>query len=149
MFCSQGAVFDGVKLNLAGEQGQVARQLMQQSQTLHRSPIALINFADKKRQFVAVTYDRCKLAVVQASSLMKQVESKRRKLQLTVGGSGGLGWRICLAFVACGAGDYAVHGDQLVVAGRMRGGVRRQGVHGARVLVERNHRRPHSTHARA
>jgi len=96
---TSGSVFDGVKLNTttsssggtnteqtAGQQ-QLLRQVQTAASNMYRTPIAVVHIGDKDREYLAVGHDRCKLDIVQSTSLLKQMSSTssvQRRIQMPV-----------------------------------------------------------------
>jgi hypothetical protein len=98
---TSGSVFDGVKLNTttsssggtgtnteqAAGQQQLLRQVQTAASNMYRTPIAVLHIGDKDREYLAVGHDRCKLDIVQSTSLLKQMSttsSVQRRIQMPV-----------------------------------------------------------------
>ena len=81
---SPEGAFDNVKLNFSGDQGQVMKQLLS-SFAIHRVAMCCVSGGQGKKQHLAVSHDKGKFAILQLSALLKQTDSNKRKLTLTVG----------------------------------------------------------------
>ena len=80
---SQEGAFENVRMNFAGEQGQTIRQLMT-SHVLRRVAMCCLSSPHGKRQHLAVSHEKGKVTILQLSALLKQADSSKRKLTLTV-----------------------------------------------------------------
>ena len=80
---SPEGAFENVKLNFSGDQGQVIKQLLS-SFAIHRVAMCCVSGGQGKKQHLAVSHDKGKFAILQLSALLKQTDSNKRKLTLTV-----------------------------------------------------------------
>ncbi|XP_043220427.1 E3 ubiquitin-protein ligase UBR4-like isoform X2 [Amphibalanus amphitrite] len=83
---SQEGAFDNVRMTFAGEQGQTIRQLVS-AHMIRRVSMCCLSSPHGKRQHLAVSHEKGKLAVLQLSALLKQGDAAKRKLTLTRLGS--------------------------------------------------------------
>ncbi|XP_037079449.1 E3 ubiquitin-protein ligase UBR4-like, partial [Pollicipes pollicipes] len=79
---SQEGAFDNVRMTFAGEQGQTIRQLVS-AHMIRRVSMCCLSSPHGKRQHLAVSHEKGKLAVLQLSALLKQGDAAKRKLTLT------------------------------------------------------------------
>ena len=80
---SQEGAFENVRLNLTGEQGQALRQLLT-NYDIRRVAMCALTSVKGKRQHLCVNHDKGKLTFLQLFPILKQADSSRRKLTLTV-----------------------------------------------------------------
>ncbi len=80
---SQEGAFDNVRLNFSGDQGQTIRQLVSGHCVKREAMCALLS-QNGKRQHLCVNHEKGKLTVLQLFPILKQADSNRRKLTLTV-----------------------------------------------------------------
>ena len=80
---SQEGAFENVRMNYSGDQGQVIRQLMT-SHMLRRVAMCVLSSPHGKRQHLAVSHEKGKMTILQLSALLKQADSSKKKLTLTV-----------------------------------------------------------------
>ena len=80
---SQEGAFENVRLNLTGEQGQALRQLLA-NYDIRRVAMCALTSVKGKRQHLCVNHDKGKLTFLQLFPILKQADSSRRKLTLTV-----------------------------------------------------------------
>lgn len=80
---SQEGAFENVKMNYSGDQGQTIRQLIS-SHVLRRVAMCCLSAPHGKRQYLAVSHEKGKVTILQLSALLKQADSTKRKLTLTV-----------------------------------------------------------------
>ena len=71
-------------MNYSGDQGQTMRQLIS-SHMLRRVAMCCLSSAHGKRQHLAVSHEKGKVTILQLSALLRQADSSKRKLTLTVG----------------------------------------------------------------
>ncbi len=88
---SQEGAFENVRLNFSGDQGQTIRQLVSGHCVKREAMCALLS-QNGKRQHLCVNHDKGKLTVLQLFPILKQADSNRRKLTLTVSGCVGSEW---------------------------------------------------------
>lgn len=95
---SQEGAFENVRMNYSGDQGQQIRQLIN-SHYLRRVAMCVLASPHGKRQHLAVSHEKGKITILQLSALLKQADSSKKKLTLTVslglfqyllGGRGGM-----------------------------------------------------------
>ncbi|XP_039287887.1 protein purity of essence [Nilaparvata lugens] len=79
---SQEGAFENVRMNYSGDQGQTIRQLLS-AHMIRRVAMCCLSSPYGKRQHLAVSHEKGKITVLQLSSLLKQVDSSKRKLTLT------------------------------------------------------------------
>ena len=70
-------------MNLTGEQGQALRQLLA-NYDIRRVAMCALTSVKGKRQHLCVNHDKGKLTFLQLFPILKQADSSRRKLTLTV-----------------------------------------------------------------
>jgi len=80
---SQEGAFENVRLNFSENQGSTMRQLIQ-SHSVIRVAMCALTSVKGKRQHLCVNHDRGKLTILQLFPILKQADSNRRKLTLTV-----------------------------------------------------------------
>lgn len=81
---SQEGAFENVRMNYSGDAGQTIRQLIS-SHVLRRVAMCCMSSPlSGKRQHLAVSHEKGKVTILQLSALLKQADSSKRKLTLTV-----------------------------------------------------------------
>ncbi|XP_065191781.1 E3 ubiquitin-protein ligase UBR4-like isoform X2 [Sycon ciliatum] len=75
---STEGLFDNVRVQVNGEQGNVIRQLLS-SCTIKRSAMCAVVSLRNKKQHVAVNPDKGKITILQVSGLLRQFDNQRRK----------------------------------------------------------------------
>ncbi len=80
---SQEGAFENVRMNYSGDSGQQIRQLIT-SHVLRRVAMCCLTSPHGKRQHLAVSHEKGKITILQLSALLKQADSSKRKLTLTV-----------------------------------------------------------------
>lgn len=70
-------------MNYSGDQGQQIRQLIN-SHYLRRVAMCVLASPHGKRQHLAVSHEKGKITILQLSALLKQADSSKKKLTLTV-----------------------------------------------------------------
>ena len=80
---SQEGAFENVRMNYSGDAGQQIRQLIT-SHVLRRVAMCCLTSPHGKRQHLAVSHEKGKITILQLSALLKQADSSKRKLTLTV-----------------------------------------------------------------
>jgi E3 ubiquitin-protein ligase UBR4 len=80
---SQEGAFENVRMNYSGDQGQQIRQLIN-SHYLRRVAMCVLASPHGKRQHLAVSHEKGKITILQLSALLKQADSSKKKLTLTV-----------------------------------------------------------------
>lgn len=70
-------------MNYSGDQGQTIRQLIT-AHMLRRVAMCVLASPHGKRQHLAVSHEKGKLTILQLSALLKQADSSKKKLTLTV-----------------------------------------------------------------
>ena len=76
-------------MSYSGDQGQTIRQLIT-SHVLRRVAMCCLTSPHGKRQHLAVSHEKGKVTMLQLSALLKQADSSKRKLTLTVCNISGL-----------------------------------------------------------
>lgn len=79
---SQEGAFENIKNNFSGEQGQRIKSLMSNN-LLRRVGMTMLNQANGKKQHLAISHDKGKITILQLSSLLKQIDSSKKKISLT------------------------------------------------------------------
>lgn len=79
---SQEGAFENIKTNFSGEQGQRIKSLMSNN-LLRRVGMCMLNQANGKKQHLAISHDKGKITILQLSSLLKQIDSSKKKISLT------------------------------------------------------------------
>lgn len=79
---SQEGAFENIKTNFSGEQGQRIKSLMSNN-LLRRAGMTMLNQANGKKQHLAISHDKGKITILQLSSLLKQIDSSKKKISLT------------------------------------------------------------------
>lgn len=79
---SQEGAFENIKTNFSGEQGQRIKSLMSNN-LLRRAGMCMLNQANGKKQHLAISHDKGKITILQLSSLLKQIDSSKKKISLT------------------------------------------------------------------
>ncbi|CAD5111184.1 DgyrCDS518 [Dimorphilus gyrociliatus] len=77
---SQDGCLENVKSQYNGDQAQQIRQLISNS-TIRR--VATCGIPIKKKHYLAISHDKCKLTMFQLSSALKQLEANKSKVTLT------------------------------------------------------------------
>lgn len=77
---SQDGCLENVKSQYNGDQAQQIRQLISNS-TIRRVATCVIPI--KKKHYLAISHDKCKLTMFQLSSALKQIEANKSKVTLT------------------------------------------------------------------
>lgn len=80
---SQEGAFENVRANFSGDQGQTIRQLLN-AHMLHRVAMCCLASPYGRRQHLAVCHEKGRITVLQLSALLKQADSSKKKLTLTV-----------------------------------------------------------------
>lgn len=80
---SQEGAFENVRMNYSGDQGQAIRQLIT-AHMLRRVAMCVLSSPQGKRQHLAVSHEKGKMTILQLSALLKQADSSKKKLTLTV-----------------------------------------------------------------
>ena len=80
---SQEGAFENVRMNFSGDQGQQIRQLIN-NHVLRRVAMCVLASPHGKRQHLAVSHEKGKITILQLSALLKQADSSKKKLTLTV-----------------------------------------------------------------
>ena len=80
---SQEGAFENVRMNYSGDQGQTIRQLVT-AHMLRRVAMCVLSSPQGKRQHLAVSHEKGKITILQLSALLKQADSSKKKLTLTV-----------------------------------------------------------------
>ncbi|CAH0393187.1 unnamed protein product [Bemisia tabaci] len=80
---SQEGAFENVRMNYAGEQGQIIRQLITAHMIRRVAMCCLSSPHGKRQHLVAVSHEKGKITVLQLNALLKQADSSKRKLTLT------------------------------------------------------------------
>ena len=80
---SQEGAFENVRMNYSGDQGQAIKQLIL-THCLRRVAMCVLTSPHGKRQHLAVSHEKGKITILQLSSLLKQADSSKKKLTLTV-----------------------------------------------------------------
>lgn len=93
---SQDGCLENVKSQYNGDQAQQIRQLISNS-TIRRVATCIIPI--KKKHYLAISHDKCKLTMFQLSSALKQLEANKSKVTLTRASSTTLPFAI-LSFTA-------------------------------------------------
>ena len=70
-------------MNYSGEQGQTIRQLVT-SHVIRRVAMCCLASPQGKRQHLAVSHEKGKITILQLSALLRQADSSKKKLTLTV-----------------------------------------------------------------
>ncbi|XP_052831626.1 E3 ubiquitin-protein ligase UBR4-like [Octopus bimaculoides] len=80
---SQEGAFENVRMNYSGDQGQAIRQLIT-AHMVRRVAMCVLASPHGKRQHLAVSHEKGKITILQLSALLKQADSSKKKLTLTV-----------------------------------------------------------------
>lgn len=72
-------------MNYSGDTGQVIRQLIASNVLRRVAMCCMSSPLSGKRQHLAVSHEKGKVTILQLSALLKQADSSKRKLTLTVG----------------------------------------------------------------
>lgn len=80
---SQEGAFENVRMNYSGDQGQTIRQLIT-AHMIRRVAMCVLASPHGKRQHLAVSHEKGKITILQLSALLKQADSSKKKLTLTV-----------------------------------------------------------------
>ena len=80
---SQEGAFENVRMSYSGDQGQQIRQLVT-AHMLRRVAMCVLASPQGKRQHLAVSHEKGKITILQLSALLKQADSSKKKLTLTV-----------------------------------------------------------------
>ena len=78
-------------MSYSGDQGQTIRQLIN-SHMLRRVAMCCLTSPLGKRQHLAVSHEKGKVTILQLSALLKQADTSKRKLTLTVSSKMGPWW---------------------------------------------------------
>lgn len=70
-------------MNYSGDQGQTIRQLIT-AHMIRRVAMCVLASPHGKRQHLAVSHEKGKITILQLSALLKQADSSKKKLTLTV-----------------------------------------------------------------
>ena len=81
---SQEGAFENIKTNFTGEQGQKIKHLISNN-CLKRQSMTMLNQTNGKKQHLAISHekDKGKITILQFSSLLKQIDSSKKKISLT------------------------------------------------------------------
>lgn len=79
---SQEGAFENIKTNYSGEQGQRIKCLMSNN-LLKRVGMTMLNQTNGKKQHLAISHEKGKITILQLSSLLKQIDSSKKKISLT------------------------------------------------------------------
>ena len=72
-----------MRANFSGDQGQTIKQLLG-AHMLRRVAMCCLASPHGRRQHLAVCHEKGRITVLQLSALLKQADSSKRKLTLTV-----------------------------------------------------------------
>ena len=102
---SQEGAFENVRLNFSENQGPMMRQLLA-NHSIIRVAMCALTSVKGRRQHLCVNHDKGKLTILQLFPILKQADSNRRKLTLTVSGpmwgqEGGGGGVVCVRACTC------------------------------------------------
>lgn len=81
---SQEGAFENIKMNFSGEQGQRIKYLMSNN-LIKRVGMTMLNQTNGKKQHLAISHEKekGKITILQLSSLLKQIDSSKKKISLT------------------------------------------------------------------
>ena len=119
---SQEGAFENVRMNYSGDQGQTIRQLIT-AHMLRRVAMCVLSSPQGKRQHLAVSHEKGKITILQLSALLKQADSSKKKLTLTVGSvcvSWEEGWEVIWGQ---GDGYWSLEGERVAWCGEGGGWV--------------------------
>lgn len=83
MLGSQEGAFENIKVTYTGDQGQTIRQLLS-THVLYRVAMCCLSSPQGRHQHLAVCSEKSKVTLLQLNALLRQTDTTKRKLTLTV-----------------------------------------------------------------